>query len=509
MRRIAVEMMRLACVGVAMMMGISVAQAPPSAGTPTGQLLPSHGPAKGYLVITGGAPDYKNFLALAGGKDAHIVVIPTAAIARPEIEKMLPPYCSAGGPFAGVKCTVLHTTDPKVANTAEFAAPLKDATGVYLEGGRHWRLADAYLGTLTLKEMFDVLDRGGVIMGGSAGATIQGSYMVRGSSNPDDNTIMMAPGHEVGFGFFTNVTIDQHVDARDRENDLAPVMKAHPQLLGIGLDQSTSITVHGDTLTCNGPRRVAIWDGKDHDGKGYYYLHTGDTLNTATRVATLVAHAPDPRDNPITLPKEKLARYVGVYLLGPGRTMTITIDGDQLISQMTGQPKAPLFAEDDGKFFPRVVEAELDFVKDADGKVISLTLHQNGREFSMARLSDAEAKRAADEEAAKAALAAKRFADQKPAEGSEAAVRKNIADVVAGTPDYDQMSAGLANATRQQLERLKPMLVSLGAVKSVTFKGVERNGADVYMVEFEHGQTEWRIVMAPDGKIDTLGFRPM
>ena len=58
--------------------------------------------------------------------------------------------------------------------------------------------------------------------------------MVRASSNPDDNRIMMAPGHEVGFGFFTNVTIDQHVDARHRENDLAPVMKANPDAAGTG-----------------------------------------------------------------------------------------------------------------------------------------------------------------------------------------------------------------------------------------------------------------------------------
>lgn len=225
-RRFAVEMMRPVSVGVACaaMLAGAMAQAP----------LPSHGPIKGYLVITGGGPDYKDFLALAGGKDAHIVVIPTAAITRPDDEKVLPPYCSAGGPFAGMKCTVLHTTDRKVADSPEFVAPQKDATGVYLEGGRHWRLADAYLGTLTLREMFGVLDRGGVIMGGSAGATIQGSYMVHGSSNPDDNSIMMAPGHEVGFGFFTNVTIDQHVDTRGRENDLAPVMKAHPQCWALG-----------------------------------------------------------------------------------------------------------------------------------------------------------------------------------------------------------------------------------------------------------------------------------
>ena len=270
----------LVCAGV--VLAASAAAQPP---------LPSHGPAKGYLVITGGEPDYPRMIALAGGKAARIVVIPTAAITKPEDQKMLPPYCSTI--FAGMKCTVLHTTDRKVADSLEFVAPLKVATGVYLEGGRHWRLTDAYLGTLTLKEIFGVLDRGGVVMGGSAGATVQGSYMVRGSSNPDDNTIMMAPGHEVGFGLITDVTIDQHVDTRGRQNDLAPVMMKHPELLGIGLDQSTSITVHGDKLTCNGPRRAAIWDGRNHDGKGYYYLRAGDSLNLVTRVATFVPHPPN------------------------------------------------------------------------------------------------------------------------------------------------------------------------------------------------------------------------
>jgi cyanophycinase len=501
-RKLAVEMMRAvcACAACAAISASAMAQAP----------LPSHGPARGYLVITGGVPDYDDFFALAGGKDAHIVAIPTAAVTGPEDEKMLAPYCSPAGPFAGVKCTVLHTTDRRVADSPEFVAPLKDATGVYLEGGRQWRLADAYLGTLTLKEMFGVLNRGGVIMGGSAGATIQGSFLVRGASNPDDNSIMMAPGHEVGFGFFTNVAIDQHVDTRDRENDLATVMKAHPQLLGIGLDESTSITVHGDTLTCSGPGRVAIWDGKNHDGKGYYYLRAGDTLNTVTRVPTLMAHAPDPRDNPIiTLPREKLARYVGVYLMGSGLTMAITIDGDQLISQVTGQPKVPLFAEDDGKFFPKEVEAELDFAKDPGGKVTSLLLRQGGRDTSMTRLDDASAKKIFDEIAANDALAAKRFADQKPAEGSEAAIRRVIAEIEAGTPNYGAMNPGLAAATRRQLPRLKAIFANLGGLKSVTFKSAEKSGADVYVVEFQNGKTEWRVTMSPDGKIDGLGFQPM
>ncbi|MCU1250647.1 MAG: cyanophycinase [Edaphobacter sp.] len=262
---------------------------------------PSHGPAKGYLLITGGAtqpPDYQRFIEMAGGQNARIVVIPTASVTKPTDHATLQTqYCTGPkSPFAAVPCTVIHTTDRTVANSADFVAPLTTATGVWIEGGRHWRLTDAYLDTPTLKELFKVLDRGGAIGGGSAGATVQGSYMVRGSSNPDDNTIMMAPGHEIGFGLFTNVTIDQHVDVRHRENDLAIVIKAHPQLLCLGLDQSTSITVHGDKLTVNGPKRVAVWDGKDHDGKGFYYLQTGDQLNTATRVPTLVPHPAETTD---------------------------------------------------------------------------------------------------------------------------------------------------------------------------------------------------------------------
>jgi cyanophycinase len=261
---------------------------------------PSHGPSKGFLLITGGAtqpPDYQRFLEMAGGKNARIVVIPTASVTKPTDQATLQTqYCGPKTPFAAVPCTVLHTTDRTVADSPAFVAPLTTATAVWIEGGRHWRLTDAYLDTLTLKELFKLLDRKGTIGGGSAGATVQGSYMVRGSSNPDDNTIMMAPGHEIGFGLFTNVTIDQHVDIRHRENDLAAVIKTHPDLLCLGLDQSTSITVHGDTLTVNGPKRVAVWDGKDHDGKGFYYLRTGDQLNTATRVAILVPHPAEAAD---------------------------------------------------------------------------------------------------------------------------------------------------------------------------------------------------------------------
>jgi hypothetical protein len=210
----------------------------------------------------------------------------------------------------------------------------------------------------------------------------------------------------------------------------------------------------------------------------------------------------------IKLSPDVLARYVGAYQMSPGVYMTIRLSGEQLVSRLTGQGDVSLFAEADGKFFPKVVPAELDFAKDSSGKVTSLVLHQNGHDTTMNRVGDPEGKRMVDVAAAQADLVAKRFKDQTPASGGEAALRGNIAGLQAGEPKYEMMSAGLAEATRSQLPGLKSIFANFGAVKSVAFKGVAENGADIYRVEFEHGSTEWRIIMSPDGKIESLNFRP-
>jgi len=127
--------------------------------------------------------------------------------------------------------TVLHTKDRDLADSEEFVAPIRNATGVWFTGGRQWRIADSYLGTLTQREFEAVLERGGVIGGSSAGATIQGSYLARGDTKA--NTIMMGD-HEEGFAFINNVAIDQHLLKRNRQFDLVEILTAHPGLLGIG-----------------------------------------------------------------------------------------------------------------------------------------------------------------------------------------------------------------------------------------------------------------------------------
>lgn len=242
------------------------------------------GPERGALVVVGGGqlgPDIINtFIELAGGPErARIVVIPTAGE-----QDTFPADWSGLRAFrnAGVQhLTVLHTRDRGAANRPAFAAPIREATGVWMPGGRQWRLVDSYLNTRTLEELNRLLDRGGVIGGTSAGASIQASYMVRGAR--EGNTVMMAPGYEQGFGFLRNAAVDQHLLARNRQNDLLQVVERYPNLLGIGLDESTAIVVRGDTAEVVGASKAAFYNTDPTDRRAYFFLKAGDRFDLNRR----------------------------------------------------------------------------------------------------------------------------------------------------------------------------------------------------------------------------------
>ena len=207
----------------------------------------------------------------------------------------------------------------------------------------------------------------------------------------------------------------------------------------------------------------------------------------------------------ITLDPKVLGRYVGAYQMENGPAMIITLENNQLFSMLGNQQSVPIFPESETMFFLKVVDAQLEFPKEGgQGKASQVTLHQNGRDMPAKRMDDAGAKRIADA----AAAFAVRFKAQTAAPGSEAAVRKLIEGVRQGKPDYDSMSAGLAGATRQQLSQLQDMVVQLGALQSVTFKGVGPGGADIYLVKFEKGALDYRIWLAPDGKVESANARP-
>ncbi|MEQ9399292.1 MAG: cyanophycinase [Longimicrobiales bacterium] len=264
-----------------------------------GNGAPQVGPANGSLVVVGGNMSdpaiYARFIELAGGPDASIVYIPTASGA-PDYDQ----FCSclnAWREHGARNIRVLHTYDPAVADTEAFVAPLREATGVFFGGGRQWRLVDAYGGTRTEEAIRAVLDRGGVIGGSSAGASIQASFLVRGDTNT--NTIMMGD-HQEGFGYLRGVGIDQHVLQRNRHFDLIEVVEAHPDLLGLGIDENTALVVRGDQAEVIGASYVLVYDRRsavgDHGGP-FYFLAPGDRFDLATREAMRPTRAFTALDN--------------------------------------------------------------------------------------------------------------------------------------------------------------------------------------------------------------------
>jgi hypothetical protein len=92
--------------------------------------------------------------------------------------------------------------------------------------------------------------------------------------------------------------------------------------------------------------------------------------------------------------------------------------------------------------------------------------------------------------------------------GTEAALRRLIDGIISGKPNYDEMSAALAEATRQQLPVLHPGLAELRAVESIRFLGVGPQGEDVYTVRHENGASHWRIALDSKGMIVTAWVTP-
>jgi len=493
---------------------------------------PEYGPAHGTLLIVGGGTAngtgiMEKFVELAGGTNAKIIVVPTAGGNRTEDGRLIAydeeTVIRSWKRFSGTKnVRMLHTADPKVANTEDFVQPLREATGVWFNGGRQWNLVDSYANTLTEREFHRVLERGGVIGGSSAGATILGDYLTRGDVSGPDVVMTSEPEHQHGFAFLRRSAIDQHINTRNRWDDLTPVIKKFPNLLGIGLSEDTAIIVKGDRFTVMGKAKVAVHDDTrvyQPKEKPYYLLAAGEVYDMKTRQVVLNAGGQPPARQPpaataadfapakhteIVLEPDTLSRYAGAYQMAGIGVMLITVQNNQLFSKLGPQPAIPIFPASETVFFPKVVDAELEFANhDAQGRPTELTLRQNGREVPGKRLDDAAAKLANDT----AEAFATRLKDQTPAPGGEARLREMAEDFSAGKTNSDALSPGVA-ARNPQLPQVRSSMGKLGAVQSLVFKGVGPGGADIYSVRFEKGALETRIWLGLDGKIENTNVRP-
>jgi CubicO group peptidase (beta-lactamase class C family) len=243
-------------------------------------------------------------------------------------------------------------------------------------------------------------------------------------------------------------------------------------------------------------------------GVGIVALSNASTAAGTDDIGLHLLDARFPLDVPEGSPRETtlgaktLDGYLGRYKLGPTSVLTITREGDQLYAELTGQPRAAIYAKGEREFFYKIVDAQITFQVDAQGEASALVLHQGGRDQTATRINDADAKQLED-------ALAKRLKDQTAAPGSEAATRKLVEQMQRKQVDYEQFTPDFAVLARKYASVTDGVVGGLGAVQSLTFKGVGPGGADIYEIKFDGGIIDWRIIMAPDGKVAGVGIRKM
>jgi cyanophycinase len=218
-------------------------------------------------MIIGGAEDklrrptiLQDFVAASGGAEARIAVIPTASSLGPEVVEV---YDALFRKLGAAEVVAVRPESREEAHDEELCKRLSEATGIFMTGGNQLKLSGIICGTPLNDALLDAHERGVVIAGTSAGASIQSSHMVAfggPGSTPKQRMTQVA----AGLGLLKSSVIDQHFDQRNRYGRLLMIVAQSPQLLGIGVDEDTAAVVEEvdghEVLRVVGRGAVAIFD---------------------------------------------------------------------------------------------------------------------------------------------------------------------------------------------------------------------------------------------------------
>jgi cyanophycinase len=214
-------------------------------------------------MIIGGAEDklrkrriLKEFVAAAGGPEARIAVIPSASSLGSEIVDLYEALFRAEG---AAEVTMVRPESRDEAHDRDLVGILEKSSGVFMTGGNQLKLSSMVCGTPVGDAIVAAHERGAVVGGTSAGASIQSSHMVAfgvGGSTPKQRMTQVA----AGLGLLPSTVIDQHFEQRNRYGRLLMIVAQSPQLLGLGVDEDTAAVVHHGVLRVVGRGAVTILD---------------------------------------------------------------------------------------------------------------------------------------------------------------------------------------------------------------------------------------------------------
>ena len=265
----------------------------------------AEGGQRGWIIPIGGAEEKENspqilrrFLHLAGGREADVVVIPTASQMRDTGER----YERIFGELGAGRVSALDFDTRRDCEEPGRLERLKQATGVFFTGGNQLRLGTLLGGTPVAKAL-RVLNAAGVpVAGTSAGAAFISEHMIAfGSegSTPVAGSVRLAPG----LGLTNRFIIDQHFRQRDRLGRLLTALAYNPFAVGIGLDEDTAAFIAPDnTVHVEGSGAITVVDAAgvqfssmDSVAEGrpvclldlkMHILTQGATFNLHTRLAS-------------------------------------------------------------------------------------------------------------------------------------------------------------------------------------------------------------------------------
>mgnify|MGYP006273119917 CR=1 FL=1 len=253
---------------------------------------------KGTLVIAGVGPTpaeaVSKFFNAAGGKTSSIVLLSAMGKEDDEFEASFSDCLKAVG-AANVR--QVRASDPSELNGEKLKEVLSDATGVWIAGSQISRMVESYLDAPVHAMFADVLRRGGAIGGTSAGAAMQGEFLVD-DGIPDNNTYI-AEGYDRGFGFLPGVAIGQPQNHHENFDDMTVFKKSYPELVGLEVPEATALIVSGTTMEVVGKNPVSVYDRKPDDpesqpfvevvkaGQSYDFKHRRrvDVIRTETAQA--------------------------------------------------------------------------------------------------------------------------------------------------------------------------------------------------------------------------------
>jgi cyanophycinase len=266
---------------------------------------PSETHTRGFIIPIGGAEGrgkkpqiLKRFVALCGGPDARILVIPTASLLNETGPLYQQLFESMG---ANSMCVPIEQRDE--CFDPETLRVLSSATGIFITGGNQLRLS-TILGGTPVARMIRSLNAGGVhVAGTSAGAAILSEHMIAGGrsgSSPRESGVELAPG----LGLTNRVIIDQHFNQRQRMGRLLAALSFNPFVSGLGIDENTAGFIGpDDRMEVLGKGTITVVDPSDlrHSSMSYvrraeavtliglklHVLASGAHFNIETREATI------------------------------------------------------------------------------------------------------------------------------------------------------------------------------------------------------------------------------